>query len=364
MELRPLDLGAIFERAIAIYAKNFLSFVGMVAVTVAPVAIVQYAIAIREQPEIDATLDVLQHPDLLRTEHVPTLFNSPGMVAIIIASALFSYYMSAVALGAVAAGVGRIYRGAPPGFRLAYEAVLRRWPSIIVVVGIAVLALVAAYGLLVVVAAFPVVTAAALARSLLPTLTSVVLGGMIVMIGFALLVILIAASCAICAITVENGTASSAVQLTFARIFTKTEFGRALLCAVAVGAIGFASSAALSALGVLGFFRWPGAEATVDGLVRMLLLPFVALVLALYYFDVRIRHEVLQLEPSPEEPVYAPTAYLSGEERATIKRFLDRRASLVPQRRREIAAQLAGLVRQRVPADLQALDDEGLLERL
>ena len=286
-------------------------------------------------------------------------------VPIIVASALFSYYMSAVALGAVAAGVGELYRGASPGFRRAYAAVLPRWSSIVVVVGLAVLALVAAYTFLLAVAAFPVVAAAALARNWLPTLTPVILGGMIVMIGFALLVILIAASCAICAVTVENGTASSALRLTVVRIFTQNEFGRALLCALSVGAIGFASSAILSTLEVLGFLRWPGAEAAVDALVRALILPFVAVVLALYYFDVRTRHEVLALEPSMgEEPVYAPTAYLSGEERATIRRFLDRRESLAPQRRRQIAAQLAAPVRQRVPADLQALDDEGLLERL
>jgi hypothetical protein len=364
MELRPLDLSAIFERAIALYARNFLSFAGMVAVTVVPVAILQYVIGIREEARIDATLDVLQHPDLLRTEHVPTLFNSPATVAVIIASALFLYYMSALALGAVAAGVGQIYRGTPPGFRLAYEAVLQRWSSIVAIVGMAVLALVAAYAFLVVVASVPILAAAALARSWFPTLTSVALGGVIVLIGFALVVILISASCAICAVTVENCTASSALRLTFARIFTRDEFGRALLCALWVGAIGFVLSAIFTTLGLFGLFRLPGAQASVDALVRTLILPFVALVLALYYFDVRIRQEVLELEPSPEEPVYAPTAYLSGEERAMVKRFLDRRQTLAPRRRRQIAAQLAGPARQRVPADLQGLDDEALLERL
>jgi uncharacterized RDD family membrane protein YckC len=65
-----------------------------------------------------------------------------------------------------------------------------------------------------------------------------------------------------------------------------------------------------------------------------------------------------------EEPVYSATLYLSGEERSLIKRFLERRASLSLERRLELASQLAARVRQRVPADLQRLDDEGLLERL
>jgi uncharacterized RDD family membrane protein YckC len=65
-----------------------------------------------------------------------------------------------------------------------------------------------------------------------------------------------------------------------------------------------------------------------------------------------------------DEPVYASTAYLSGEERGLVKRFLERRDALSVERRSELAAQLAGRVRDRVPADLARLDDESLLERL
>jgi uncharacterized RDD family membrane protein YckC len=64
------------------------------------------------------------------------------------------------------------------------------------------------------------------------------------------------------------------------------------------------------------------------------------------------------------EPVYAATAYVSGEERSLIRRFLERREDLVPARRFAIAHQLADRVRPRVPTELQRLDDEDLLERL
>jgi hypothetical protein len=47
-----------------------------------------------------------------------------------------------------------------------------------------------------------------------------------------------------------------------------------------------------------------------------------------------------------------------------IKRFLERRDALTAARRRELAARLATPVRARVPAELQTLDDESLLERL
>jgi uncharacterized RDD family membrane protein YckC len=64
------------------------------------------------------------------------------------------------------------------------------------------------------------------------------------------------------------------------------------------------------------------------------------------------------------EPAYAPTAYLTGEERALIKRFLERRDALTQERRAELAAQLAARVRDRVPPELARLDDESLLDRL
>jgi uncharacterized RDD family membrane protein YckC len=65
-----------------------------------------------------------------------------------------------------------------------------------------------------------------------------------------------------------------------------------------------------------------------------------------------------------DEPIYSPTAYLTGEERALIKRFLERRDALAEDRRRELAWQLAQRVRGRLPKDLARLDDEALLERL
>ncbi len=70
------------------------------------------------------------------------------------------------------------------------------------------------------------------------------------------------------------------------------------------------------------------------------------------------------LDRHEAEPAYAATAYLTGEERALIKRFLERRDALTDDRRSELAAQLAARVRDRVPPELARLDDESLLERL
>ena len=80
--------------------------------------------------------------------------------------------------------------------------------------------------------------------------------------------------------------------------------------------------------------------------------------------DARLGLPELVAKSAQPEPIYGATRYLSGEERSIVKRFLERRDALVPPRRRELAAQLAGRVRPRLPEDLARLEDEPLLERL
>ncbi|MEO9171362.1 MAG: RDD family protein [Candidatus Baltobacteraceae bacterium] len=80
--------------------------------------------------------------------------------------------------------------------------------------------------------------------------------------------------------------------------------------------------------------------------------------------DARMSGGRSTLDALSAQPQYASTAYLSGEERALVKRFLERRFALEGARRRALAAQIAGRVRSRLPAEMANLDDESLLERL
>jgi uncharacterized RDD family membrane protein YckC len=72
----------------------------------------------------------------------------------------------------------------------------------------------------------------------------------------------------------------------------------------------------------------------------------------------------LPAERAAGEPVYGATRYLSGDERSLVARFLERRDALSEVRRVELAAQIAARVRDRLPPEMQAYEDEALLERL
>lgn len=365
-----MDLGQIFERAAALYRRNFRTAIAIAAAGIVPVALVQYLVLLREKPEIDATLEVLQHPERLQSEHAASLFNSPLLLAGVLAAALFGYYVLAFVVGAFAAGVSSLYGSESIRFVNAYDAVLRRWPAVIAIVGLAILALIAAYSCAVLLIAIPIVGAAAVAVQWFSPVVAFAVTAMVFAITFALLCTLVLGACAVCTAVVEGTSAAWAIRLTVLRVLNRGEFWRAMLCAFSVAAIALVAAAVVNTAAFVGLARWPAASAALDAAQRILVVPFVALVLAVYYFDVRLRHEGCDVDAdralaaASDEPHYAPTAYLSGEERALIKRFLERRDMLTAPRRRAIAARLAAPVRHRVPPELQSLDDESLLERL
>lgn len=66
----------------------------------------------------------------------------------------------------------------------------------------------------------------------------------------------------------------------------------------------------------------------------------------------------------PQPSGRAPVLQVTDEERALIKRFIERRDTLEAHRRDEIAAQLAARLRNRVSQELARLSDEALLERI
>jgi hypothetical protein len=369
MQLRPLEFGGIFERAVTLYVRNAARAIGIASVPLVPVAIVQYAIVARAQPQLDATLDLLAHPDQLRAaHHLTTLLDSPGLLAALIASTLLGYYALGFVVSALAEGVARCYRGEPLRVRDCLATALSRSTSIVAVVGIAVLALLAAYMVLLAAVSIPVVAGAALGSAALAFVAPIAVGIVLLAIAFALLVASVASACALCAVAVEGYPAASAVQVTLVRLVNRAEFGRALVVALAVGVLAMGASTVVDVAVVAGLSRWPAACVALEAVERTALVPFLALVFAIYYFDVRVRREGFDLDSALErlddEPAYAPTAYLSGDERAMIKRFIERRDAMTPARRHAIAAQLAAPVRPRVPAELQRLDDEALLERL
>ncbi len=368
MQVRPLDLGDIFDRAINLYARHFRAFAGIALVAIVPLALVQYFELRLEGPQLGALLAVWQHPERLGTQRLPALFDSPSSIALTVLSVVAGYVLTTFAVCAVGVATSDAYRKEPISVGAAYRTTLARWPAILGMLGIVLGVLILCYVVLVFIVSIPLIVGV-MFSSALALIAPIVTLLAVVAIFLTLALLLVLGAFAFFGIAVEGRSVAAAIELAVSRIFTRPQFRRALLCAIAAGAVMTVPAGLVDTVAFLGLGRWPAAYVGLDSIVRCAILPFAALILAVYYFDVRVRREGFDLEGGifgngVDDAGYAPTAYLSGHERALIKRFFERRDTLTPQRRAAIAAQLAKPVRERVPEELRGLDDESLLQRL
>ncbi len=306
MELRPLGFGEIFDRAVTLYIRNFIPFAAIVAVLIVPLAILQYLVDVASQPQIDLMMRIFTHlgsrqPPITQG---PMLFNSPASVAAYILLLLLTYFVWPFALNAVAVGVARLYRSRAVEFRACYEAVLHRWLQILGMIGLDALVLMGWYvGVVFAIVAFAfVVGALALAGPFIGGFFGVVLAGVALCVLIpSILLLLVALTFGMYATVIEEQPVVASLVLGFGRVVNRAEFWRALLFAIAAGAVILGTSAMFGAVGLLAAIaHLPLLQSAIESLTRAVVAPFAAVLLAVYYFDVRIRREAFDLEASLE----------------------------------------------------------------
>lgn len=303
MELRPLGFGGIFDRAVTLYVKNFVAFVAIVMLLVVPLALAQYFVDIASQPQYDAMIWTFEHPGAAPT-HLPTMFESSQSVIALIVTFVISAFLTPFVMNAVAVGVARVYRGRPVEFRACYDAALRRWKQILGVLGMELLILTGWYIALIIVLVLGALGIAAIATAI-PAL-AVVLGGIGILVGLAAMLltlapIVLAIEFAMYATVIEERGVAEALHLGFTRIFNRIEFWRAVLFAIASGVILFGASTMFSVAALIfGVMHLTLVEDLVQTIPDAIIWPFGIVLLAVYYFDVRIRNEAYDLEVSLE----------------------------------------------------------------
>ncbi|MFY9719427.1 MAG: hypothetical protein WAK16_07265 [Candidatus Cybelea sp.] len=304
MELRPLGFGEIFDRAVTLYIRNFVPFAAIVMVLVLPTSILQYVLDRGSQSEFDALLQIFTHPERVATTHIPTFFDSPALIAVFVALLLMSYLLWPFALNAVAVGVAFLYRNRPVDFRACYAIVLRRWLQTIGLILVDFCVVLAWYviTLLLVVA---ISVAAALLVRISPALgfwVGLGIGLTTVVVMLPLLApLFVALTFSMYAVVIEERGVFASVRLGFQRVFNGTEFWRATLFAIATGAVLVGGSTVLGVVSLaVAFAHLPALEAIIDGLGRAVITPFAVVLLAIYYFDVRIRREAFDVEAGLE----------------------------------------------------------------
>lgn len=302
MDLRPLGFGEIFDRAITLYVRNFWRFLAIVLVLIVPLAVVQFVLDSSQAMQLNEMIRVLTHPNAPQPV-LTNLFSSPAEIGAIAAVALIYYALWPFVFVAVAIGVARIYRGRSVEFAVCYRSVMPRWGAILLTQLIAVAVFVAWY-----VAFFIVLVAAGVITVLLGQ-AAIVLGivafVMVLVVALAFLLTLalvfVALAFAMNAVVIENAGPMAAIASGFGRVFTGGELPRALLFSLAAFAVIFGGSLVISAVAMLALLLHAVAvEVIVSALLRAAIAPFSIVLIAVYYFDVRIRREGYDLEAEIE----------------------------------------------------------------
>jgi len=307
--LRPLGFGELFDRAVTLYVRNFVPLSLIMLIVMLPYSIAQYSMSVRSLAQLG---DLIKSPGAASAANPFAVYGaSPGEVAFTLLLALVFLLVLPFALGAVAMGVARLYRGQAVDVRACYgRAFARFWP-VLGLIGMGLLILLGTYFGLVLVMLLVFVIVAGIGQ--LGTAFAFVGIAIAVVMGLAvlglLMVMAVALSFAMFAVIIEGRGVFDAIGQGFARIFSRAEFGRALLFTLAWMAISAVAIGAVYLFLFLALYlHQPWIVSLENVVVSTVIYAFSTVLLAVYYYDVRIRREGLDLETQLESLASTPPA--------------------------------------------------------
>lgn len=297
LPLRPLSIGEIFDRTVTLYVRYFGVFTLIMLVVILPLTVASYFSAYGNG-SYEQVLQQATHPS--NTPSPVVLSRLLQFEGILMLALLLQLLLLPFANTATASGVAELYRSERPTWRRSYAAALRRWPAIlgaelmtVFILGAAVVAGAFLFGAVFAAGIF-------LARS--STAAVIVLGILIAVFMIAwmlsLALCVFAMGFAFISIVVEKAGVFQAINSGFARIFNRRELGRAVLVFLALIAISIGLYIVLGIVALLaqGMTHNLILYAIVTAPISLVSSTFTALLFAVYYFDVRVRREGLDIQ--------------------------------------------------------------------
>lgn len=293
-QLRPLSLGEIFDRAVTLYARNAVLFTLIVLAVVIPIAVINYFAGLHDSGTFTQLLDQIEHPGSKTA--APGAASDMGFGMGIIA---ISVIVGAFVVVAIAAAVGELYRTGRAEAGTCFGYALRRTGAIIVALlcEIAVFFLVMLAGAfamtMVFVAAFLLVRASA-ALGVVAFIAAFVVG---LLWFLGIMLCYLAFAFAFNALGIEGVGAGAAIARGFSRIFNRSELLRATLICLALIAIYSGLMVVSISMAVLfESLHLHAISVLFTALLSLVSTSFLGILLAVYYFDVRVRREGLDMQ--------------------------------------------------------------------
>jgi hypothetical protein len=302
LNLRPLSIGELLDRAFNLYFRHVAVFTALIAIVIVPSIVISY---FQSAPLLNFYINMVQHqiqqpnstPDISK---LAALQPSTGWLAIQWAIIVLGFPF---AYGAVIAGVSRAYMGLPVTIADCYRYSLRRWLPMLILI---VLWLFAAFAIVLVLAfCFALVIGIAtlfakgvghnLFFSILAVILAIAASLTIVGVG---IVLYLTSAVSFIAVVVEDVDPIKAFSSSFARMFGANQFWRGFVLALALTGINIGAQLVGSGGGaLLAFvFKAPALYLILTGMTSLFFAPFAVVTAAVFYYDIRVRREGYDLQ--------------------------------------------------------------------
>lgn len=298
-DLRPLNIGEILDRSVTLYVRNFAPLTLIMLLVLIPSSIARYYAM---QGFVTPYSQLLQQISGGASGHPasPAKINKllaqiPALGPATLAGIVLGLFVVPFANVAIALGVAMVYNNQRVNARLALLGALRRWPAVLLMVVFEVLAILIwfvagtlLFGILAVLAV--------VAAKVLPL--AGIIGGVLLFLAFLIwmfmfIPLVLAILCGYCAIGIERASASQAFAEGLAGTYNRSAFKRTLLVSVALLAVEVGSFIPLAVGQAIAIaLRSALLDAILTTLFSMVSAAFLAVVVAVYYYDVRVRLEV------------------------------------------------------------------------
>ncbi|MBC5827089.1 MAG: hypothetical protein GIW99_05330 [Candidatus Eremiobacteraeota bacterium] len=296
----------MFDRAFTIYARNAIPFSSLLVVVIVPFWVLQY---IGSRDLIAAYIAAISHmakagPKAAASDFNALAAHSTGFGPLIALGYLFGLVALPLASAAVVVGVSQVYLNLPVRFAECYRAALRRLPHVLILIVMWLFAMIGAaiaLTLVISIAAFAIAVATGLlahARTFFAILGVVVGVAAVCAIVAAMTMLYLAFAFSFVSTVLEKTDPVRAFSSAFARIFSKHQFWRSAAVGIALVGIGLGVDIVFLGVGAYASYatKSPLAYFIVSGLAGLMFSAFGYIAVSVYYYDVRVRREGLDLQ--------------------------------------------------------------------
>ncbi len=304
-DLRPLTIGEILDRAVTLYIRNFTPLTLIMLFALIPTSLARYYTMQNSMAFYGTLLQQISGTPGHKAS--PTKINkafesSPAVGAASVAALVFTIFVLPFANVGIALGVAMVYDARRVDVRLAFLGALRRWPAVLLMGVFEMLAILVwgvAGGLIFgILAVFGVAVGIALPGLRVAGILLLALALLAWLLTFVPL--LLAVLLSFCAIGIEHLPAPRAFVQGLARTYSRAHFKRTFLVSLAFLAIQVGSVVVVIAGEAISYLILKSAvfETVVTTLLSMVSAAFLSVVVAVYYYDLRVRLEGLDLRIS------------------------------------------------------------------